>query len=73
MAAAKCPSCKKAVLGRAENPEFPFCSARCRAVDLGKWLGEEYRVGTQSSDEEDDAMSGGESPGGSDGDGRVRH
>lgn len=40
----KCPTCKKEVLPRAQNPVFPFCSTRCRAVDLGKWLGEEYRV-----------------------------
>jgi len=26
------------------NRAFPFCSDRCRLVDLGKWLGEEYRV-----------------------------
>jgi endogenous inhibitor of DNA gyrase (YacG/DUF329 family) len=27
----------------AEWPEFPFCSARCRLIDLGRWLGEQYR------------------------------
>jgi uncharacterized protein len=25
-------------------PDFPFCSERCRLVDLGKWFDEEYRV-----------------------------
>jgi hypothetical protein len=39
-----CPICKKPVLPRAENRAFPFCSDRCRLVDLAKWLGEEYRV-----------------------------
>jgi len=39
-----CPMCKKPVGLRKTNPSFPFCSPRCRAVDLGKWLGEEYRV-----------------------------
>lgn len=29
--------------GKAADP-YPFCSARCQLVDLGKWLGEEYRV-----------------------------
>jgi endogenous inhibitor of DNA gyrase (YacG/DUF329 family) len=38
-----CPSCKKPVAPRAQNRAYPFCSDRCRAVDLGKWLGEEYR------------------------------
>jgi endogenous inhibitor of DNA gyrase (YacG/DUF329 family) len=27
-----------------EWPQFPFCSPRCRLIDLGRWLGEEYRV-----------------------------
>ena len=38
----KCPICKKEVaLG---EPDFPFCSERCRLVDLGKWAAEEYRI-----------------------------
>ena len=28
----------------AEWPDYPFCSARCRKIDLGRWLGEQYRV-----------------------------
>lgn len=45
MAASRmCPTCGKPVAPRAANPAFPFCSARCRLLDLGKWLGEEYRV-----------------------------
>lgn len=39
-----CPICAKPVAPRAENPAFPFCSGRCRLVDLAKWLGEEYRI-----------------------------
>ncbi len=27
-------------------PNFPFCSKRCKSIDLGKWLNEEYRVST---------------------------
>jgi endogenous inhibitor of DNA gyrase (YacG/DUF329 family) len=42
--ASRCPSCRRAVLPRAKNPCFPFCSDRCRLVDLGKWLGGEYRI-----------------------------
>ncbi|MBI4445445.1 MAG: DNA gyrase inhibitor YacG [Acidobacteria bacterium] len=38
----RCPTCRKAVARK--QPFFPFCSERCRLVDLGKWLGEEYRV-----------------------------
>ncbi len=46
-----CPICRRAVAPRAENVAFPFCGERCRLVDLGKWLGEEYRV--PASDEND--------------------
>ena len=36
----KCPICRKP-----RNAEFkPFCSARCRDLDLGKWLDEGYAV-----------------------------
>jgi len=27
-----------------DYPDYPFCSRRCRIIDLGRWLGEEYRV-----------------------------
>ena len=39
-----CPICSRPAPPRPSNRFFPFCSARCRLVDLGKWLGEEYRV-----------------------------
>jgi endogenous inhibitor of DNA gyrase (YacG/DUF329 family) len=38
----KCPICKKEVV-RGE-PEFPFCSERCRLIDLGKWASGEYVI-----------------------------
>lgn len=41
---AKCPICDADALPRAKNAAFPFCSPRCRTIDLGKWLSEEYRV-----------------------------
>ncbi len=40
----RCPGCRKEAKPRVENPSFPFCSARCRAVDLGKWFIGSYRV-----------------------------
>ena len=42
--ALSCPICKKAVAPRSENRAFPFCSERCRLIDLGRWLGEDYRI-----------------------------
>jgi endogenous inhibitor of DNA gyrase (YacG/DUF329 family) len=37
----------------ADWPEFPFCSPRCRTIDLGRWLGETYRVAA-TPDQEDE-------------------
>ena len=51
-----CPVCKKPAATRAQNPSFPFCSPRCRAVDLGRWLGEEYRVPDKQADEQEDGL-----------------
>ena len=39
----KCPICKKCVEWDG-NPTRPFCSERCRVLDLGAWIVEEYRV-----------------------------
>ena len=33
-------------------PAFPFCSARCRLVDLGRWLGEDYALKAQPEEED---------------------
>ena len=38
----KCPICKKDV--SLENPESPFCSERCRIIDLGNWAAEKYVI-----------------------------
>ncbi len=47
---ARCPVCKQAVQKPPENTWFPFCSNRCKLVDLSKWLSEEYRVPAQEAD-----------------------
>jgi uncharacterized protein len=39
----KCPTCNKQVEWE-DNPFRPFCSERCKLVDLSKWVSEEYRV-----------------------------
>lgn len=53
-----CPICKKPVRPRGENEAFPFCSARCKQVDLGKWLNEDYRVPAEEDDEDPDPGRG---------------
>jgi uncharacterized protein len=61
---AKCPVCGKPAAARAVNKTFPFCSERCKLVDLGKWLGEEYRIPVKTPEEDDD---GDRPPGAGDG------
>lgn len=39
-----CPQCGKESVWDVKNPYRPFCSERCKLVDLGKWANEEYRV-----------------------------
>ncbi len=41
-----CPICQRQMEGQGpeEWPQFPFCSQRCRLVDLGRWLKEDYRL-----------------------------
>ncbi len=46
----RCPTCKTIVTGKDEN--FPFCSDRCRVVDLGKWASGAYRISSPILDPE---------------------
>ena len=39
-----CPVCQRTGPWLENNPWYPFCSERCKMVDLGKWLGGEYRI-----------------------------
>ena len=38
-----CPACKRKGSWFA-GPHAPFCSRRCRLIDLGKWFGEEHAI-----------------------------
>ncbi|MGI5862121.1 MAG: DNA gyrase inhibitor YacG [Myxococcales bacterium] len=49
----RCPICKKPVSPRAQNESFPFCSERCKLVDLGRWLDGDYRIPKRSDESED--------------------
>ncbi len=46
----RCPTCRKIVLR--DEPEFPFCSERCRTIDLGKWASGGYVISTAITDPE---------------------
>jgi len=42
----RCPICGQPMQGEslAQLPQFPFCGQRCKLIDLGRWLGEDYRI-----------------------------
>lgn len=45
-----CPTCCKDLEWRAESAWRPFCSERCKMIDLGEWANEKYRVPENESD-----------------------
>ncbi len=46
-----CPICKKEVKSTSDN--FPFCSDRCRTIDLGKWASGGYVISSPVPDSEE--------------------
>jgi uncharacterized protein len=50
----KCPHCKKETSLDAGNPFRPFCSERCKMIDLGTWASEGYRVPGEKAPQPDD-------------------
>ena len=53
-----CPTCGKPSAFTPANPWRPFCSERCRSIDLGAWASESYRVGSPPPDRGDDEAAG---------------
>jgi endogenous inhibitor of DNA gyrase (YacG/DUF329 family) len=47
----RCPTCRKIVLK--DDPDFPFCSDRCRLIDLGRWASGEYKISSPVLDPEE--------------------
>jgi endogenous inhibitor of DNA gyrase (YacG/DUF329 family) len=47
----KCPICKKETAWEG-NEYRPFCSERCKLIDLGKWASGEYRIAGEKKDNE---------------------
>lgn len=46
----RCPTCRTLILKSV--PNFPFCSERCRLIDLGKWASGGYVISTPINDPE---------------------
>jgi len=49
----RCPVCKREFERSASN-SLPFCSERCRTIDLGRWLGEAYHLPVTPDPEADE-------------------
>ena len=45
----KCPTCRKETPWD-NNPHRPFCSDRCKTIDLGAWVEERYRIPSDDND-----------------------
>lgn len=51
MISVDCPRCKQSALWQ-DNPFRPFCSERCKLIDLGAWASDEYRIATDEKPEQ---------------------
>jgi uncharacterized protein len=49
----RCPICRRQLpVLDADAPHRPFCSPRCKSIDLGSWLGGHYRISRQIEEED---------------------
>lgn len=56
-----CPTCKRLFVvpsdgASNQRKSFPFCSERCKLIDLGAWLDAEYRIPTAPDDDFDETL-----------------
>lgn len=50
-----CPTCGATVTWSTENRWKPFCSERCKMIDLGQWATEKYRVPAEEQEPDDES------------------
>jgi endogenous inhibitor of DNA gyrase (YacG/DUF329 family) len=54
-----CPQCNAEVIWDSKiSPFRPFCSERCKLIDLGQWAAESYRVPVEAEPDQDRDISG---------------
>jgi uncharacterized protein len=58
----RCPTCKREIDWSDAYPYRPFCSERCRLIDLGAWLGEKHAIAGEPTQFSDEAAPSGEEP-----------
>lgn len=46
-----CPICQKLISTTTNNSYIPFCSIRCKTIDLGNWLSDHYRIPVELDEE----------------------
>jgi endogenous inhibitor of DNA gyrase (YacG/DUF329 family) len=61
----KCPVCRKVIDGAIERESregkfYPFCSQRCKLIDLGRWIDGKYRIFTKLKTEEEKGENAGQ-------------
>jgi endogenous inhibitor of DNA gyrase (YacG/DUF329 family) len=54
----RCPTCKKAVPDDSPAPAraWPFCSERCKLIDLGRWLDGKYQIPVDENDPDEQSV-----------------
>lgn len=52
----RCPICRNPV--KSSDPDFPFCSERCRTIDLGKWASGQYVISSPLKDTDENLEPG---------------
>ena len=53
-----CPTCGQRVKWTRSNPDRPFCSERCKLIDLGAWADEQHSIPGDVDGDENDVLSG---------------
>ena len=51
----RCPTCRIKHEYRVESAFRPFCSERCKMIDLGAWANDEYKLPTQDAPQADNS------------------
>ncbi|MCL1825012.1 MAG: DNA gyrase inhibitor YacG [Betaproteobacteria bacterium] len=53
----RCPRCGEEIEWSGANPYRPFCSARCKQIDLGAWASGDYRIPSSSQEGENASIN----------------
>jgi uncharacterized protein len=56
----RCPTCDRVVEWTASSPWRPFCSERCKLIDLGAWASEQHAIAGSAAETEEKPKTEGE-------------